>query len=117
MTTWRIDGVPVSASLAEDLAEPRTGELALISDVGAVCAVVGNGVRAMVVVMDGPGDAGCHAVKPGASGSSGGYLLSNGQEDEYPDSDTVPWSTAVAAVCALVAGEPTPIEWQSHRID
>ncbi len=38
----------------------------------------------MVVLLDGVGDAGKHAVDPTAIGVSGGYLLGDTQVDEYP---------------------------------
>ncbi|WP_235617374.1 hypothetical protein [Streptomyces thermolilacinus] len=49
-----------------------------------------NGERAMMSLLDEEGDPGEHAVDPGARGSSRGFVLSDGQHDEYPDEDTVP---------------------------
>lgn len=43
----------------------------------------------MVMLLDGEGDPGEHAVDPGAEGWSEGFVLGNGQHDEYPNEDTV----------------------------
>ncbi|WP_406262312.1 hypothetical protein [Streptomyces nigra] len=40
-----------------------------------------NAERAMVVLLEGEGDPGEHAVDPGAQGSSDGFVLSDGQDD------------------------------------
>ncbi|WP_354637724.1 hypothetical protein [Kitasatospora camelliae] len=56
---------------------------------GRSLAFVTNTERAMVMLFDGEDDPGEHAVDPGAEGSSDGFVLSNGQHDEYPDKDTV----------------------------
>jgi hypothetical protein len=52
----------------------------------------------MVMLLDGEGDPGAHAIDPGADGSSGGFVLANGQNDEYPDKDTVPLPEALRIV-------------------
>ncbi|CAN7460167.1 hypothetical protein [Knoellia sp. LjRoot47] len=87
------------------------------SDRGRLLSVVSNGVRAMVVLMDGEGDAGEHAVSPGAAGSSDGYVLETGQEDTYEDSDTIPLADAVAAVRSIIDdGEPpSGTSWSVDR--
>ncbi|WP_406344370.1 hypothetical protein [Streptomyces sp. NBC_01578] len=66
----------------------------LTSSSGRSLAFVTNTERAMVVLLEGEGDPGEHAVDPGADGSSEGFVLSNGQHDEYPDEDTVPLDEA-----------------------
>ncbi|MFJ1792568.1 Imm1 family immunity protein [Kitasatospora griseola] len=81
----------------------------LHSSRGRQLAVVCNGERAMVMLLDGPGDPGGHAVDPGADGWSDGYLLANGQHDEYPDEDTVPLDRALRLVRHLLdTGAPPP---------
>ena len=66
------------------------------SDAGRMLAVVSNGERAMVVLFQEIGDAGEHAIDPSMGTSeSGGYVLSNGQHDTYPDRDTVPLEIAM----------------------
>lgn len=69
---------------------------------GRLLAVITNGERAMVMLLDGAGDPGEHLVDPHGEGSSGGYLLSNGQVDTYPDRDTVAFSIAASAVAHLI---------------
>lgn len=77
------------------------------SDRGRLLVVVSNGTRAMVVLMDGEGDPGEHAVSPGATGSSDGFVLDNGQEDTYDDADTVPLAQALDAVRSIIdSGRP-----------
>ncbi|MEU1077230.1 MULTISPECIES: hypothetical protein [unclassified Streptomyces] len=49
-----------------------------------------NTERAMVMLLEEEGDPGGHAVAPGTQGSSGGFVLANGQDDEHPDENTVP---------------------------
>lgn len=44
----------------------------------------------MVMLLEEEGDPGGHAVAPGTQGSSGGFVLANGQDDEHPDENTVP---------------------------
>ncbi|SCF56397.1 hypothetical protein [Streptomyces sp. Ncost-T10-10d] len=43
----------------------------------------------MVMLLDGEGNPGEHASDPGAEERSDGFILENGQNDEYPDEDTV----------------------------
>ncbi|MFE0631311.1 hypothetical protein ACFW3D_30690 [Streptomyces sp. NPDC058864] len=56
---------------------------------GRLLGFVTNTGRAMVMLLQGEGDPGEHAVDPEARGSSEGFVLSNGQHDAYPDEDTV----------------------------
>ena len=75
--------------------------------------IVANGKRAMVMLLEEPGDSGAHAVDPGATGASGGFVLDNGQVDEYPNRDTVPWARAKAVIRRIVAtGDPPDSGWQ-----
>ena len=80
------------------------------SDRGRMLAVVSNGSRAMVVLMRGEGDPGEHAMSPGATGSSDGYVLENGQEDTYDDADTVPLEDALDIVRSVVDSGAPPAE-------
>jgi hypothetical protein len=65
------------------------------------------------------GDAGEHVVDPTAdhATSSGGYVLSNGQVDTYPNRDTVPLATGLTVVRAVVDGRqiPAAAEWHEDR--
>ncbi|MDA2807926.1 hypothetical protein [Nocardiopsis suaedae] len=74
----------------------------LASSSGRLLAFVANGERVMVSLLDEEGDPGEHAVDPGAEGTSGGFVLSNGQHDEYRDEDTVPLEEALRIVGHLV---------------
>ncbi|MGW2036803.1 hypothetical protein [Streptomyces virginiae] len=72
------------------------------SETGRLLAVVTNGDRAMVVLLDGEGDPGEHLVDPHAEGSSGGYVLAGGQVDSYADRDTVAFDVAGRAVAYVI---------------
>jgi hypothetical protein len=87
------------------------------SDLGRLLVIVSNGARAMVVLMSGEGDAGEHAVSPGAVGSSDGYVLDNGQVDTYEDADTIPLGDALKAVRSIIdSGRPPPeTPWSIDR--
>lgn len=70
-------------------------------------AVVSNGERAMVVLFEEIGDAGEHAIdRSMGTSESGGYVLSNGQHDTYPDRDTVPLEIAMQLIDDVIAGRP-----------
>ncbi|MGW3160945.1 hypothetical protein [Streptomyces sp. NPDC001089] len=66
----------------------------LTSSSGRSLAIVTNTERAMVILLDREGDPGKHAVDPGAGGWSTGFVLANGQHDDYPNEDTVPLEEA-----------------------
>jgi len=84
---------------------------------GMVLAVVSNEVRAMVMLLDEPGDPGVHAVDPDATGHQDGYLLGNGQNDTYDNRDTVGLDQALRAVEHIVehGSPPADIVWHSDR--
>lgn len=84
---------------------------------GTVLAVVSNKVRAMVMMLDEPGDPGAHAIDPDAIGHQDGYLLGNGQNDTYDNRDTVVLDQALHAVRHIVehGRPPTDIAWHSDR--
>jgi hypothetical protein len=89
----------------------------LTSSSGRSLAFISNTERAMVVLLDGEDDPGEHAVDPGASGSSTGFVLANGQHDEYPDEDTLPLAEALQVVQHILAtGAPPPhAAWSIDR--
>ena len=100
-------------------AEVEDGRLTthLESDRGRLLTLVSNGSRAMVVLMGGEGDPGEHAVAPGATGSSDGDVLENGQEDTYDDADTVPIEEALDVVRSVVdsGAPPAGAPWSVDR--
>ena len=90
-------------------------EMLFESDRGRTLFFVTNGNRVMMVLMDEPGDPGEHAVDVDAAGTSSGYVLSNGQVDEYADRDTVPWDAALQVLRCIVDEEPSPVSWHIDR--
>jgi hypothetical protein len=77
-----------------------------------------NGERAMVMFLKSPDDPGEHLSDPQAGdGFSTGYRLSNGQVDEYADSDTAPLPLALAALKHRIdTGKQEPIAtWIEDR--
>ncbi|TRV80456.1 hypothetical protein FKN01_06840 [Streptomyces sp. 130] len=89
----------------------------LCSSRGRWLAFVTNGERAMVMLLDREGDPGEHAVDPGADGESDGFVLANGQDDEYPDQDTVPLAEGLRIVeCIVGTGAwPADARWVVDR--
>ncbi|MFE1321567.1 hypothetical protein [Kitasatospora phosalacinea] len=89
----------------------------LTSSAGRSLAFVTNAERAMVVLLAAEGDPGEHAVDPGAEGFSDGFVLRNGQDDEYPDEDTVPLDRAFGLVEHLVGrgSWPADAHWSVDR--
>ncbi len=71
----------------------------------------------MVVVMASDGDPGEHAIDETATGSSEGFVLENGQVDEYMDRDTVPLGAALRLVASVVErGTPlSDVGWCADR--
>ncbi|BCL18218.1 hypothetical protein ACPCBX_06070 [Streptomyces tuirus] len=115
--SWVInDGgtVPVSSEVVLETLRARVDrselETWLSSSSGRSLGFVTNTVRAMVMLLEAEGDAGEHAVKPGAVGSSKGFVLSNGQHDEYPDEDTVPIGEAFRLVEHIVSTGSWPAD-------
>lgn len=121
--SWQFDDDPVTltADAATDqlLARIASDKLEswLISSSGRLLAVVTNTKRAMVMLLDGEGDPGEHAVDPGADGNSDGFVLAGGQNDEYPNKDTVPLPEALRIVRhILTQGNPPPdAAWRVDR--
>ncbi len=89
----------------------------LTSSSGRSLAFVTNTERAMVVLLEEEGDPGEHAVDPGAQGSSDGFVLSNGQDDEYSNEDTVPIHEAFRLVKQIVktGSWPKDARWVVDR--
>ncbi|NEB98096.1 hypothetical protein G3I37_26570 [Streptomyces anulatus] len=115
--TWVInDDSPVPVSSAGVVEELRSridrGQLEtwLTGSSGRLLAFVTNAERAMVVLLEGEGDPGEHAVDPGTAGWSDGFVLSNGQDDEYPDEDTVPVREAFRFVEHIVGTGSWPAD-------
>ncbi|MEU2667852.1 hypothetical protein ABZ622_03130 [Streptomyces sp. NPDC007164] len=108
------DAGGAGAVAADAVAEALRGRIAcgkleslLESSSGRTLYVVSNTERAMVMLIDHPGDPGEHAADPGAQEWSDGFELSNGQADEYPDADTVPLDEALRIVRHILAtGRP-----------
>ncbi|WP_460937952.1 hypothetical protein [Phycicoccus ginsengisoli] len=123
---WRISdrpGLTVESTTLAEVVERRvaTGTMTtwLESSLGRRIALVSNGSRAMVLLLEhDDGDPGEHAIDPdGGAGSSGGFVLENGQVDEYPDRDTVPMGEALRIVGHLVSDgvPPSDASWQVDR--
>jgi hypothetical protein len=67
-----------------------TGETWLEHPDGPLLCVLPGGGRIFVMYLAEEGDAGYHAIDPvGSPEVERGYLLSNGQQDWWPDSETV----------------------------
>lgn len=64
----------------------------------------------MVVLLEAEGDPGENAADPGADGWSEGFVLANGQYDEYPDEDTVPVGAALGIIGHIVATGDWPAD-------
>ncbi|WP_351232153.1 hypothetical protein [Streptomyces sp. NPDC002133] len=115
------DTAPTSPAAAIEVLRERisAGQLEawLTSSSGRSLAFISNTERAMVVLLDGEDDPGEHAVDPGASGSSKGFVLANGQHDEYSDEDTLPLAEALQVVQhILTTGAPPPhAAWSIDR--
>ncbi len=84
---------------------------------GRSLAFVTNGLRAMVMLLDHDDDPGQHAVDRDATGTSAGFLLTNGQQDSYPDRDTVALALGVDVVAAILTSgrAPTDAVWEIVR--
>ncbi|WP_454325494.1 hypothetical protein [Streptomyces glaucescens] len=113
--------VPVSSEVVLEALRSRIDsrqlETWLTSSSGRTLAFVTNTERAMVMLLEEEGDPGEHAVDPGAQGASEGFVLSNGQDDEYPNEDTVPIGEAFGLVEHIVAtgSWPADARWVVDR--
>ncbi|MGW2075200.1 hypothetical protein ACWCPK_43470 [Streptomyces sp. NPDC001953] len=113
--SWVIDdgsGAPVSSDTVRATLRARIdkGQLEtwLSSSSGRLLAFVTNHERAMMSLLDDEADPGEHAVDPEAVGSSEGFVLSNGQHDEYPNEDTVPLEEAFRILSHILSGGAWP---------
>lgn len=121
--TWRLDGDgdPVTPDEAVHLLRERIADRGpqtwLTSSAGRSLTLVSNTERAMVMLLDDADDPGRHAVDPSATGVSGGFVLSNGQVDVYPDADTVPLAEALRIVRHVVdrGTAPPDAAWADDR--
>ncbi|MFE7468499.1 hypothetical protein ACFU6R_30955 [Streptomyces sp. NPDC057499] len=117
-----VDGaVAVDAGTVTEMLRARIAagalESVLESAAGRTLFVVSNTERAMVMLLDHPGDPGEHATDPGAQEWSDGYVLANGQEDEYPDADTVPLHEGLRIVRGILTTgcPPSDASWTVDR--
>jgi hypothetical protein len=112
---------PVSSEAVLATLRSRIGkgqlETWLTSSSGRSLAFVTNTERAMVMLLDGEGDPGEHAVHPGAVGSGEGFVLADGQHGEYPNEDTLPIGEALRIVEHIVSKGfwPPYARWVSDR--
>ncbi len=106
--------VPVSSGMVLEVLQSRidSGQLEtwLISSSGRSLAFVTNTEHAMVMLLEDEGDPGEHAVDLGAEGASGGFGLSNAQDDMYPNEDTVPIREAFRLVGHIVGTGAWPMD-------
>lgn len=114
--TWRArnDGRVVSGAEA---ARTLAGETWFECDDGRLLSVTTNGERAMVMLLREAGDEGEHAITPDADGAQDGYVLGNGQNDTYPNRDTIPLDRAHDVVERLIDHDdrPSGVSWQEDR--
>ena len=108
VSEWRLvdtnEAMSPSAAVALLRARLRSGqwETWFESDSGELLSIVTNGHRAMVMLLQEPGDAGEHAIDASAGEStSTGYVLANGQVDSYADVDTVTIADAMERVAQI----------------
>ncbi|MFE6664906.1 hypothetical protein ACFVFH_15280 [Streptomyces sp. NPDC057697] len=121
--TWAFSegALPVTAEEAVEELRGRAAEGKLeswlTSSTGRQLAVVTNTERAMVLLLEDEGDPGEHATDPGAEGWSDGFVLENGQDDEYPDEDTVPLGEALRIAHHILAhgAPPSDTSWAVDR--
>jgi hypothetical protein len=120
--SWQLADQPtlVTGETVEQVVQAEFGAgrqmVTLTSSLGRILLIVSNGTRAMVVLLDRAGDAGQHAADPDATGGSGGYVLDNGQVDEYANADTVELGQALAIARQVVAGSgAATVVWRNDR--
>ena len=123
LETWEIgdDCTVLVSSEVVAILQARVGdgrlETWLTSSRGRLVAFVTNTERAMVMLIAEEGDPGEHAVDPRAEGMSGGFVLSNGQHDEYLNRDTMPLDEALRIVEHIVGNGswPSDAHWVIDR--
>lgn len=115
------DDAPLTGRQAAELIRQRLEhghrETWLEHDRGGLLAVVTNQIRALVMLLDEPGDPGGQAVDPTATGRQDGYILDNGQDDTYDNRDTIPLDRALHTVEHIVdhGRPPADVDWQINR--
>ncbi|MCW2879954.1 MAG: hypothetical protein JWQ95_4054 [Sphaerisporangium sp.] len=120
---WRLPGddTPLTGQRAAELIRQRVerglSETWLQHDQGPLLAVISNGTRALVMLLDEPDDVGMHAVDPVATGRENGYILANGQHDTYDNRDTLPLGEALRVAQHIVeqGRPPANTTWQADR--
>ncbi|MFC7217618.1 hypothetical protein ACFQLX_05435 [Streptomyces polyrhachis] len=123
LESWTfIDGTaPASPTAALALLRERIAdgqlETWLTSSRGRALAVITNTERAMVMLLEDEDDPGEHAITPEAEGHSAGFILANGQHDEYPDEDTAPLAEALQIVHHIITAgtPPASAAWSIDR--
>ena len=120
---WWLAGAensPLAPADAQRIFDDRmaAGELTtmLESDAGSTLILVTNRARAMIMLTGLGGESG-HATDPLADGLSGGFLLDNGQEDEYRDRDTVALPRALAVIDHILTRSGPPAEGWSVDVE
>ncbi|MEU1536148.1 hypothetical protein [Streptomyces fagopyri] len=122
--SWVIDDgsrAPVSFDTVREVLRARIAggqrETWLASSSGRLVAFVTNNERAMMSLVNEEGDPGEHAVDPGVGGSGKGFVLSNGQHDEYPNEDTVPLEEAFRILSHILSEGfwPPDTSWMVDR--
>jgi hypothetical protein len=117
---WHLpdDDVPLTGEQAAALIQQRLDrgllETWLEHDRGLLLALVSNRTRALVMLLNEPGDAGAHAADPNTTGHQEGYILDNGQHDTYDNRDTITLGEALRTVKHIVdhGYPPAHITWQ-----
>lgn len=93
--------------------EAGTHETWFESESGRIVSIVTNGPRALLMLLDHDGDAGQHLSDPlGGDEPVAGFVLANGQVDQYAGRDTVALDSALDVLCALIDGREMRAE---HR--
>ncbi|MER6572260.1 hypothetical protein ABT288_40320 [Streptomyces sp. NPDC001093] len=121
--TWTFDGDRTAVTGEEAVAVLRRRiaegcpETWLTGSAGRLLSVVSNTGRALVMLLEGEGDPGAHAVSAGSGGVSGGFRPANGQCDTYADEDTVPLDEAFRIVRHVIGTglPPTDTRWAVDR--
>jgi hypothetical protein len=117
---WRLDATSewLSPRAILDTVDARTraGELTtfLESDAGRIIGWSTNRERVMLMVLNGVGDPGEHALDPTGQGESTGYVMDNGQSDTYPDADTIPLPEAQRLLLSQVTHGTFPPDAPVH---
>jgi hypothetical protein len=120
---WRVEGGPdvrtgnAAADFARDAISAGQTYIRFVRSEEQSLTFGTNGARVALVLWSREGhDEGMQAIEPAAGqGSQDGYVLENGQRDNYPDRDTVSVDRAIEAVRHIVdSNTPDPrLQWRS----